>query len=84
MTNAFSGEDIIINILSGITSLFSLIIILSLLLFKSKLTKQDCFLTQKYIGQFGFYLSHIILSVYNATLIDKQINKMNSTVLGDI
>ena len=82
MINAFSGEDIIINILSGITSLFSLIIILSLLLFKSKLTKQDCFLTQKYIGQFGFFLSYIILSVYNATLIDKQINKMNSTVLG--
>lgn len=81
MTNAFSRENIIINILSIITSLFSSIIIISIFLFKSRLTRQDCFLTQKYIGQLGFYLSYIIISVYNAA-DDKEINKMNSTVLG--
>ena len=71
MSNSFEG--VIIFIISLLSAFFSSIILLSFLLFKSRLTKQDVYIIQKFLIQFAFFASYLCISVYNSSLEEEQI-----------
>ena len=71
MSNSFEG--VIIFIISLLSAFFSSIILLSFLLFKSRLTKQDAYIIQKFLIQFAFFASYLCISVYNSSLEEEQI-----------
>lgn len=70
-TSYANNEPYIIGFFSIINTITSLFIVTSFVLFKSRLTIQDQIICQKYVIQFIFFFSYIVIAIYNQSKSDK-------------